>query len=354
MRWLHLWPGGYFLGGNTMSKKPEKIIGKLSDDAVMSCSRLPAIMGVSGFSTPNDELRTSIDALDARRNGKASAPRSSPSEAADWGNYMENEILRQTAERLDLTVNSQITERVQHEDLPLQGSLDGVLEGDGFVRRHNPVEMRGGIYVVGADSITLDGPGIAEAKLTGVMPLDEPAPYRGPWQVQGLMMCTGYKWAAIGTLYRGTELRVYLMAPDPVMQEKIRGDVLDFADRLAVYQKEGVVDWYPALTPNDAQETFRVVEDDLPPIDFNQEESDLVMDLIAAKEARSAAQAMIDAAQTRLMDRMALHPTAFAKNYNGEIFAEITWGMSAARKEYTVPAKPAKRAGTLRIKEFDK
>jgi hypothetical protein len=351
MCWLHLWPGGYFLGGNTMSKKPEKIIGKLSDDAVMSCSRLPAIMGVSGFSTPNDELRTSIDALDARQNENAPAPRSSPSEAADWGNKMENEILRATAERLGLTVNSQITERVQHEDLPLQGSLDGILEGDGRVIEHNPSAS---IYVVGADSVTLDGPGIAEAKLTGVMPLDEPAPYRGPWQVQGLMMCTGYKWAAIGTLYRGTELRVYLMAPDPVMQEKIRGDVLDFADRLAVYQKEGVVDWYPALTPNDAQETFRVVEDDLPPVYLDDYDSSLVMDLIAARQAQSAARKLIEETQTRIMDQMALHPTAFARDDTGEIFAEITWGMSAARKEYTVAASPAKRAGTLKIKELDK
>jgi hypothetical protein len=186
------------------------------------------------------------------------------------------------------------------------------------------------------------------------MPLDEPAPYRGPWQVQGLMMCTGYKWAAIGTLYRGTELRVYLMAPDPVMQEKIRGDVLDFADRLAVYQKEGVVDWYPALTPNDAQETFRVVEDDLPPVYLDDYDSSLVMDLIAARQAQSAARKLIEETQTRIMDQMALHPTAFARDDTGEIFAEITWGMSAARKEYTVAASPAKRAGTLKIKELDK
>jgi hypothetical protein len=341
----------YFLGGNAMSKISEKIIGKLSDDAVMSCSRLPALLGVSGFSTPNDELRKSIAALDARAKGLPDPERESAGEAADWGNKMENEILRATAERLKCAIDYQITERVQHDELPLQGSLDGVLATSiDRVIEHNPPA---GIYVVGADSIALDGPGIAEAKLTGVMPLPDPAPYRGPWQCQALMMCTGYKWAAIGTLYRGTELRIYLMSADPVMQSKIRGDVLDFAERLADYQKNGVVDWFPALSSNDARDTFRVVEDDLPAIQLDQEDSDLVMDLIAARQAQSAAKKLIEAAQTRIMDRMSLHPTAFAMNENGEVFAEVTWGMSAARKEYTVSAQPAKRAGTLKIKELD-
>jgi len=329
----------------------DKIIGKLSDDAVMSCSRLPAIMGVSGFSTPNDELRKSIASLDARAKNLPEPKRAAAGEAADWGNKMENEILRATAERLQCSIDYQITERVQHDELPLQGSLDGILEGDGRIIEHDP---SAGIYVVGADSIALDGPGIAEAKLTGVMPLDEPAPYRGPWQCQGLIMCTGYKWSAIGTLYRGTELRIYLMAADPVMQSKIRADVLDFAERLAVFERDGVADWYPAMTPNDAQETFRVVEDDLPAVELDQEESDLVMDLIAARQAKSAAQKLINAAQTQIMDRMGLHPTAMAKDENGEVFAEVSWGMSAARKAYSVEAKPPKRAGTLKIKELDR
>tara|TARA_R110000765_G_scaffold343574_1_gene433623 strand:- start:344 stop:1345 length:1002 start_codon:yes stop_codon:yes gene_type:complete len=328
----------------------QEFIGKLSDDAVMSCSRLPALMGVSGFSSPNDEVRKSIAALDARAKGLPDPERDTAGEAAEWGNRLENEILRTTAQRLKLDIDYQITERVQHNELRLQGSLDGIIAGDGRVIDHDP---SAGIYVVGADSITLDGPGIAEAKLTGVMPLDEPAAYRGPLQCQGLMMCTGYKWAAIGTLYRGTELRIYLMGADPVMQSKIRGDVLDFSERLADYQKNGVVDWYPALSSNDAQSTFRVVEDDLPPINLDADASDLVMDLIAARQAQAAARKLIEAAQTQIMDRMALHPTAFAKNEDGEVFAEVTWGMSRARKEYSVSAKPAKRAGTLKIRELD-
>jgi len=160
-------------------------------------------LGVSSFSTPNAGLKKSIAALDARAGGLSNPEREPIGEAADWGNRLENDILREIAERLQCDIVDQITERLQHEELPLQGSLDGILAGDGRVIEHDP---RTGIYAVGGDSITLDGPGVAEVKLTEVMLLDEPAAYRGPWQVQGLMMCTGYRWAAIGTLYRGTDL----------------------------------------------------------------------------------------------------------------------------------------------------
>jgi len=42
----------------------QEFIGRLTDDAVMACSRFPALLGVSGFSTPNDVLRPIIAALD--------------------------------------------------------------------------------------------------------------------------------------------------------------------------------------------------------------------------------------------------------------------------------------------------
>ena len=44
----------------------KKYIGKITDDRVMSCSRLAALAGLSSYSTPNDELRKSIAAIDAK------------------------------------------------------------------------------------------------------------------------------------------------------------------------------------------------------------------------------------------------------------------------------------------------
>ena len=325
----------------------DKLIGKLSDDAVMSCSRLPALFGWSSFSTPNDELRKSCDAWD-RQQSDGPPPAWEYSEPASWGNYMENEILRQTAKRLSLEIKVDIEERVEHETLALQGSIDGILEGDGRVLEHNPAA---GIYIAGEGSIVLDGPGIAEAKLTSAYPLPEPAGYRGPAQVQGLMMCTGYTWSAIGTLYRGTELRIYVAGQDDALQEKISQDVIDFAARMSIYKRDGVVDWYPALSPNDAATTYTKSEGDLPPISLNQDNSDLVMDLIAAREAISAATALKNALQTRLMDVMGAHEKAIAVDEMGTAFAEIKWGMTAARKEAYHQAQPAKRAKTISVRE---
>ena len=70
--------------------------------------------------------------------------------------------------------------------------------------------------------------GVLEAKNTSHFPEDEPAATRGPIQCQGLMMCTGYKWAAIFVLYRGTELRCFLYAPDPATIAKIEADAIEF------------------------------------------------------------------------------------------------------------------------------
>ena len=328
----------------------DKVIGKLSDDAVMSCSRLPALFGWSSYATPNDELRKSMEAWD-RKNGVTNlAPRAwQYSEPASWGIYMENEILRRMAQRLGLEIQVDVEERVEHAEIDLQGSLDGILFGDGRVITTDP---SAGIYVIGADSVTLDGPGVAESKLTNDMPAAEPKRFRGPAQVQGLMMCTGYKWAAIGTLFRGTELRIFVVGPDPVMQQKIREDVTDFAARMELWQTQRVAEWYPALTPNDAAETYTKIEDDLPPVKLDAELSELAMDLMAARAAAAAATKLATEIQTRIMDAMGLHPTAVAFDESGNPVAEISWGMSSPRKEYVVKAQPARRASSIKIKEI--
>lgn len=320
----------------------DKFIGKLSDDKMMSCSRLAALMGDSGFSSPNDELRKSIAAIDNRP-----LPGDPPGEAAEWGNHLENTILRVMAERLDLAVDTQITERVEHAALPMQGSLDGILEGDGRTIKHAP-EL--GIYVIGSDEIDLDGQGVAESKATSAPPAEELPPYRGPWQVQGLMACTDMKWAAIGVLYRGAELRIYLMRPDPAMQAKIAADVLDFERRLGTYRTDGVIDFYPPMSSNDAADTY-AGDNDLPPVTLTEKTSLKVIELMEAQATRKSMARIIDQLQAQIMDEMGSHTMALAYDEAGEIFAEISWGYSPARSEYSVAARPARRAKTLKIVE---
>ena len=325
--------------------EPKKYIGKLTDDAVMSCSRLPALMGLSGFSSPNDELRKSLNAVGLKMSADTPA---FYSEAASWGNEMEGLILRRLAGRLELKCQLEVTERVEHPTLPLQGSLDGILFGEGQRIHHDPSK---GIYVVGADSIVLEGKGVAEAKLTSAMPSDEPAPYRGPLQVQGLMMCTGWKWAAIATLYRGTEMRIYLLSPDAAVQDKIAADVIDFQNRIDLFKKDGVTDWYPAMTANDAASTWRVGEDDLPPVTIEGENAEVARELIETRNAIKSLEKLADTLQAQIMEAIGNHTSAFVK-YKDDVIAEIRWGMTPARKEYVVQARPASRAKTLRIKEL--
>ena len=330
----------------------EQIIGKLSDDASLSCSQLPGLAGESRYQTPNSIVKSVTDVIAARQAGRADPAREEAGEAARWGNLMENTILEEGARRLGCTVNTSITERVQHPELELQGSLDGILtppDGD-TVLEHNPER---GIYIMnGADRIVLRGPGVAEAKLTGAPPADTPHLARGPMQVQGLMMCTGYSWAAIFTLYRGTELRSYVTGVDGKMQEVIAHDVRDFSRVTQTFKSEGVIDRYPAFSNEDAQNAYATMEDDLPPVQLNEEASDWALDLLAAQAAIKSTQALADALQTRLMDVLGTHKTGIARDLEGNVMAELTWGMSPARKGYAVAPKPARRSRTLRIKDL--
>ncbi len=327
-----------------------EVIGKLSDDHVMSCSRLPALFGMSPWSSPNDELQKSMKAWDAVQDGRdPRADRTAAGEAAYWGNELEDTILAEGAKRLGLDINTQVTERFDHAEIELQGSMDGILAGDGRVIEHDPAA---GIYVMDGPSIVLDGPGVAEAKLTRANALDVPAAYRGPVQVQGLMMCSGYSWSAIFTLYQGTELRIYLCGTDDAMQSKIREDVIDFDARMELYTTQNLAEWYPALSPNDAASAYAKPEDDLPAVQFDSEHSQLVMDLIAAKAAEKASKKLVDAVSTRLMDYIGMHPKGVAKDDDGNVFAEVAWPMSSPRKAFSVEAKPAARAKSLRVKEL--
>ncbi len=67
-----------------MSAAPKKYIGKITSDLMLSCSRLPALMGMSPYETPSDLLRSVTDAHAAGDNYKRDER--VPSEAAHWGN----------------------------------------------------------------------------------------------------------------------------------------------------------------------------------------------------------------------------------------------------------------------------
>jgi len=75
------------------------MVGKLTNDNQMSCSRLPALMGLSPWSSPNDELQKSYAAL----NGIAAKPWEG-NEATRMGDTMEPIILELMRQRLGMDV----------------------------------------------------------------------------------------------------------------------------------------------------------------------------------------------------------------------------------------------------------
>ena len=212
------------------------MVGKVTSDTVMSCSRLPGLFGVSKYSSPNEELAISMAAMDGAEREDIT------NEAMLWGNMLEPLILIESAIRLNLrNLKREWPKAQRHKKWPLQCSLDGMADGKGQTFTTIKEE---GIYVIGQDRITLDGWGVLESKLTRVWPEAAPALYRGPLQLQGQMAIMNAKWGAVCVLYQGVELRIFLFAPDTVVQETIRQKVFEFDGKLSYYHQTGIVQPY--------------------------------------------------------------------------------------------------------------
>lgn len=315
--------------------------GKLTDDRSMSASRLPGLLGFSRYSTPNDELQYSINAIDGKERPDIG------NEAMGWGNTLEPVILQQAAMRLGITdYDTQIGQAYTHSSIALSCSLDGVGHGTGKEIFPDPDK---GIFVVGQDSIVLDGPGVLEAKLTKTMPEEVPHLARGPIQLQGQMLVTGHKWGCVAVLYQGIELRVFLFAPHYDTQKEIVKAVLAFEQKLKTYQKTGTIDWYP---PESSKELDRIypMAADREEIQLPPSVGDLAKGILENKAAIRAAEASIDDAEKLIKQELGQAERGRAGQYM------INWPMRNYKDapERLVPAKKAYsvRQSTLSIKEW--
>lgn len=315
--------------------------GKLTPNTMMSASRLPGLLGLSKYSSPNDELTLSIEAL------KGNEPEHKEIEAADWGNRFENQILQQACERLGLvTYNLSHTEASFHAEWPLCCSLDGTADGHGLVVETDPDR---GIFVVGKDSIVLDGMGVLEAKLTGQDVEDSPPLWRGPIQLQGQMAIVGAKWGAVCTLYRGTKLRLFLFEVHEATQERIRAEVELFQLKLDAYQATGAIDYYPPQDSKDADRVWAVGRDD-EPVTLDERVDMWAQEILEAKEDMKAAIDLISDREAKIKSFMQDATTGVTGLY------KIRWPMRhyKAQPERITAAKPASvsRQSTLTIKEI--
>ena len=317
------------------------MVGKLTPDDIVTASRIPALMGLSPYTTPNELLSEAIEAA-------AGNPpeRFEQNEAMRFGDLLEPVILDEAAYRLDLDhVNTNITEAIHHPDLPLACSLDGRGRG-GVVFEHNPAM---GIYVPQGGVVDTGGLGCLEAKNTSAAPEDAPAPHRGPLQLQAQMMCTDAAWGAVCVLYRGSELRIFLYRQDQEVQDQIEDAVHEFERR------KRDIDWYPPLSSADANVAWDRVDDGAPAIDLNgmPDADHWAQVLINRREEKRAIEAEIDEAETMLKEMLGNHEEGQV-HVDGSTYY-IKWPMRnyKAQPAKTTEAKPARqvRAKTLTVKE---
>lgn len=320
------------------------MVSKVTPDTMLSASRLPAVMGMSKYRSANDELQFSINAMQGGERPDIG------NEAMDWGNQMEPLILKETAKRLglaDLVIDH--PDPYFHEALPLCCSLDGTGTGTGQVVTTDPDK---GIYVIGQDSIVLDGMGVLEAKLTSIAAEDVPPLYRGPIQLQAQMDIVKAKWGAVATLYQGTELRIFLFAPHEDTLDAIDRATTVFQSKLDLWKESGAIDYYPPQNSKDADRTWSTAQEEIEPLPLGNAAANIAGAIIEAKEQIKKLTDEIDEKETQLKALMQDKGLAQAGDYI------IKWGMRAykAQPEKVVPAKEAYtvRQSTLTIKRLTK
>ncbi len=314
--------------------------GKKTPMTMMSASRLPALLGLSKYQTPNDELQATINAITGE------VAENKQNESMAWGDRLEHLILMETGRRLELSdLMTEFEDAFFHQTLPLACSLDGYADGRGQVIR---TDEDAGIFVIGAEQITLDGYGVLEAKLTAVQPEEIPALYRGPVQLQAQMDIMQAKWGALSVLYQGTQMRVFLFTPHTQTLETIKTAVLEFQNKIEKFRANGEIDFYPPANSKDADRMFPAADENMT-VNLPARAEQLADQIAAAKAAIEEAEGKRSEAETELKAMLGDASKGVVGKY------EIRWPMRSykAQPEKIVPAKAAYtvRQSTLSIKE---
>ena len=223
------------------------MVGKKTWDHGASCSILPAMAGIVPYENMSraNVLSRAIRAKDGENVRDEFDPNPGQKMAMELGDLFENVILERCVSTLGLLMpDYEVDYAVQHQEIPLQGSMDGfAFAGDKLRIEHDPAK---GIYVMGSNLAEMSGKVILECKVTRDYPEEEPKLFRGPMQLQGLMDIEGAKWGVLCVLYQSTTLRMFIYHRDEVMVKEIHKMVKDFDRR--VKNK----DPYPPVNPSEA------------------------------------------------------------------------------------------------------
>ena len=309
------------------------MVGKVTSNEKASASILPAIMGYSRYESRNEALQKVAAALAGNEQSWDG------NEATRWGNTLEPTVLAEMATRLSIKHDPAIDYAMVHKSIPLEASLDAIGFGLGQTVETDPDR---GIFVMNENgSIVLEGNGCLESKVTSVRPEDRPDLARGPLQLQAQMMCAGYSWGAIGVLYQGICLRVFLFEAHAQTQKAITAAVIDFNQRVHSFP----IKFYEINDSSDACLIYPKIDEAAQPLALDHSFQKLCKEHILLKATISDAHAALELIQKG----MGNHAKAELGDY------KISWPMKnfKARPEKIVPAKDAYsvRQSTITVKE---
>ena len=313
------------------------MVGKLSDDRLMSGSRIPVLyswlIAKEGhpYSTPNDELRKSI----AAKHGEYERD-DTHSEPAYCGNLFEEPIVWDVIEILDLDDYQLSPPVFTSKDESWQCSMDALVEVHQpiVVSVNDTFEIEGGL-----SSITLDGSIPIEVKTTEAPYTGEVPLWRGPVQLQMQMMAVDAKFGILATVHRGNRRHYKIYRCDPVMQQQIGDLCLEFRDRV---ESET---YYRPVNVDDCSKTHQGGNTD--PVELNSLADDVAR-LVQLRQDAKSIESEIEALQTKIMSEMQDHEVAQA----GEFTVKWPRRHYKAQPEKVTPAKEERtiRLRTLQIK----
>jgi hypothetical protein len=160
-------------------------------------------------------------------------------------------------------------------------------------------------------------------------------------------MCTGLRWAAIGCLYSGVELRIYLFAPHHATMDAIEKAAIDFESRLENFRQTGEPAWYPPQDSKDADRVWPNAKD--ADIDLGDHAEGIASAIIGIKAEIKKMEEQVAEKEVKLKTMMQEFSSAKCGKWS------IKWPMRhfKATPEKITPAKEAYsiRQSTLTIKE---
>jgi hypothetical protein len=300
------------------------LVGKLTRYDRATSSIISVIFDESPYQTPNQALKTAIDAR------KGILPESYQNNRQRTGDLLEPVLLNEAKIRLGLEeVVTDLNNKFEHPTLPLEASLDGIAKA-------NIVKIVGdpdrGIYIPETkNKIILDGQIVMECKCTSIQhPFDTPPNWLGVLQLKSSMNILNAKFGILAILYNSTDLRYYIYEADPKFYKTLASKVLDFDRRI---EEE---DYYTPQNSDDARLMYATCEEEVVK-DLPGKDDDLIKSILEKKNQIKNLQVEVDNIQTMIMDHLGNHRKGVTNNF------EVDWGVTnfKAKPEKIIPPKEA-------------